>query len=226
MVLFQLESGPQDGTLLLTWAPVQAQRNCDVLGYVISGKTRKDDPFTKDFRILLRKIEWWGRLGLGWTVARLACLLRGGGLDVFRQGLTLTSCFILSDSKRMGGEYWCFLGLKKVLRGGSFSPKAPPINAPLELEVFLTVFDSKHSTFLVLGLPSFFQTRFSFTNKFENYSRWSRLTWEWKFACQVRQLERKPKFWRQFFKVLAKNQIELSTSNRWFQYKKLVLPES
>ncbi|OQV25324.1 putative RIMS-binding protein 2 [Hypsibius exemplaris] len=51
----QLESGPQDGTLLLTWAPVVPQRNCDVVGYAIYAdgqKVQQIDSPTGDHALL------------------------------------------------------------------------------------------------------------------------------------------------------------------------------
>ncbi|XP_055328435.1 RIMS-binding protein 2-like isoform X2 [Paramacrobiotus metropolitanus] len=51
----QLESGPQDGTLLLTWTPVTAQRNCDVVGYAIYAdgqKVKQIDSPTGDHALL------------------------------------------------------------------------------------------------------------------------------------------------------------------------------
>ena len=57
-------------------------------------------------------------------------------LDFLRQGVPLRRVSYSRIQKTLGGggEYWSFLSLKKVLRGGGgFSPKAPPVNAPLRL---------------------------------------------------------------------------------------------
>ena len=73
------------------------------------------------------------RLQCWWAVASLACFLREARL--FSDRGTLTSCFILSDSKDIGGggEVLMFFESQKSLTGwgGGFSPKAPPVNAPL-----------------------------------------------------------------------------------------------
>ena len=59
------------------------------------------------------------------AVARLACFLRGGGARLFSTGGTLTSCFILSDSKKIGGSIDVFWVSKKFYGGGGALARKP-----------------------------------------------------------------------------------------------------
>ena len=104
-------------------------------------------PWRKDLKLVL----WWVESILFSGAPRLL-FTGGGGLDFFRQGGTLTSCFTLSDSKNIGGGgVLMFFGFQKSLTegGGDFSSKAPPVNSPLILFCsLLSDFEYLHEEFL------------------------------------------------------------------------------